>query len=197
MPDVTSSVRIASPLGATPPTTGLYYLQSIFRLAVSRCQMSVNQYKDNGLLKWFVHKETTYVISIFFVVMSSCFMVWSVFLAKQQPKTSYEHNPVSDSNFVGNLSQFILSNLSIYLIIVTTVHNPSEGLRYKSWFWLCLFVSSLLSVLGLSLYSAMPLASIVLLWAAAFAQVVIPVLLAIKTGSLEAGSKDDVERHAD
>jgi len=43
----------------------------------------------------------------------------------------------------------------------------------------------------------MPLASIVLLWAAAFAQVVIPVLLAIKTGSSEAGSKDDVERHAD
>ena len=124
-------------------------------------------------------------------------MVWSVFLVKQQPKTSYEHSPISDPNFIGNLSQFILSNLSIYLIIATTVHNPSGGLRYQSWFWLCLFLSSLSSVLGLSLYSAMPLASIVLLWAAAFAQVVIPVLLAIKTRSPEAGSKDDVERHAD
>ncbi len=91
----------------------------------------------------------------------------------------------------------MLSNLSIYLIIAATVHNPSEGLRYRSWFWLCLFASSLSSVLGLSLNSAMPLASRVLLWAAAFTQVVIPVLRVIGTGSSEAGSKEDVERHGD
>jgi hypothetical protein len=43
----------------------------------------------------------------------------------------------------------------------------------------------------------MPLASIVFLWTAAFTQVAIPVLLVMKTGSSEAGSKDDIERHAD
>jgi hypothetical protein len=47
------------------------------------------------------------------------------------------------------------------------------------------------------LYSAVPLASIVFLWVAAFAQVAIPLLLIINTGSSEARSKDDVERHGD
>jgi len=159
--------------------------------------MSIKRYKDNGLLAWFVHKETACVVSLCFVVISSFFMAWSVNLANQQSKTSYEHSPVSDPNFLGNLSQSILSNLSIYLIIATTVHDPPEGLRYRSRFWLWLFVSSLSSVLGLSLYSLMPLASIVFLWVAAFAQVAIPVLLVIKTGSSEAGSKDDIERHGD
>lgn len=159
--------------------------------------MSIKRYKDNGLLAWFVHKETACVVSICCIVMSSVFMAWSVSLTKQQSKTSYEHSPVSDPNFLGNLSQPILSNLSIYLIIATTVHNPLEGLHYQSWFWLWLFISSLSSVLGLSLYSAMPLASIIFLWAAAFAQVVIPVLLIIKTGTSETENGDDVERHGD
>ncbi|PMD41736.1 hypothetical protein L207DRAFT_633063 [Hyaloscypha variabilis F] len=194
---VTSPTRIDSPPGAKLPTTGLYYLQSIFRLAMSHFQISMKQYKDNGLLAWFVHKETAIFVSISFVIMSSFFMAWSFFLAKQQPKTSYEQSLISDPIFLGNLSQSILSNLSIYLIIATTIHNPPEGVRYRSWFWVWLFVSSLSSVLGLCLYSSMPLASIVFLWTAAFAQVAIPVLLVLKTGSSEAGSKDDVERYGD
>jgi hypothetical protein len=39
------------------------------------------------------------------------------------------------------------------------------------------------------------MASIVFLWAAAFAQVVIPVLLVIKTETPESWNGDDVERH--
>lgn len=135
-------------------------------------------------------------LSLCFVVMSVVFMAWSVILASSQSTLSGGRSAVSDPIFFGSLSQSILSNLSIYLIIATTVHNRSVGLRYQSWFWLCLCISSLSSVLGLSLYSAVPLASIVFLWAAAFAQVVIPVLLII-TGTSKAGNGDDVEGHGD
>jgi hypothetical protein len=173
-------------LRATLPTLGHQYLQSIFVIAMSRFKLSIKRYNVNDLFEWLIHKETASVITLCFVVTSVFFMAWSVILAKSRSTTS---------NFLGNLSQFILSNLSIYLMIATTVHKRLEGLHYRSWFWVCLCVSSLSSVLGLSLYSAIPMASIVFLWAAAFAQVVIPVLLVIKTETPESGNGDDVERH--
>jgi hypothetical protein len=157
----------------------------------------MKRYKANGLWAWFIHWETATGLSICFVTVSSCLMGWSFALAKEQPKSLYEQSPISDPNFFGNLSQSVLSYLSIYLLVATTVQHQSEGLKYQSWFWLWLFVSSLSSVLGLSLYSSCPLASIVLLWTAAFAQVVISVLSVIKAGSSETGSKEDVERHID
>jgi hypothetical protein len=169
----------------------------MFELAMKRFKMFMTRYKANGILAWFIHKETASVLSLCFIGMSVFFMACSVVLANSQSTISGEHNPVSDPNFLGNLSQSILSNLSIYLIIAIAVHNRSVGLRYQSWFWLCLCVSSLSSVVGLSLYSAIPVASIIFLWVAAFAQVVIPVLLIIKTGESETGNEDDVERHGD
>ena len=53
------------------------------------------------------------------------------------------------------------------------------------------------SVLGLGLYSAVPLASIVFLWVAAFAQVVIPLLLIIVTEASKTKDEDDIESHRD
>lgn len=175
-------------LVATLLTPGHQYLQSRFVNAMSYFKRSIRRYKVNGLSKWLIHKETASVITLCFVVTSVFFMAWSAILAKSQSTTS---------NFLGNLSQSILSNLSIYLIIATTVHKRSEGLHYESWFWLCLCVSSVSSVLGLVLYSAIPAASIIFFWAASFAQVVIPVLLVNKTGSSESRNGDDVERHGD
>lgn len=160
---VASSIQIDSLPGATPPTPILQRLQSIFELATSRFKMSMVRYKANRLLAWLVHKETASVISLCFVVISVFFMAWSAILANSQSTTSFEHSLVSDPNFLGNLSQSILSNLSIYLIIASTVHNRSVGLRDQSWFWLCLYISSLSSLLGLSLYSVIPLASILFL----------------------------------
>ena len=159
--------------------------------------MTIVRYKTNRLLAWLVHKETATVISLCFVVISVFFMAWSVILTNSQSATSPGHSMISDPNFLGNISQSILSNLSIYLIIASTVHNGSVGLRYQSWFWLCLCVSSLSSLLGLSLYSAVPQASVVFLWTAAFAQVVIPTLLIIKTETSETKNGDDVECHGD
>lgn len=159
--------------------------------------MSIKRYHNNRFLAWFSHKETACVLSLCFVVISSFFMAWSVILSKQQSAPSYEHSPISDPNFLGNLSQSILSNLSIYLIIVMRFQNPSEGLRYQSWYWFWLLTSLLSSVLGLSLYSAVPLASIVFLWIAAFAQVALPILFIVNTGPPEAERKEDIECHMD
>ena len=128
------------------------------------------------------------MIILCFVVTSVFFMAWAVFLATSQPTVS---------NFHGNISQCVLSNLSLYLVIAATVEKQFKGLHYQSWFWICLCVSSLSSVLGLILSSSTPVASVFLLWTAAFAQVVIPVLLVMKSGASESVNGDDVERHAD
>ena len=53
------------------------------------------------------------------------------------------------------------------------------------------------SVLGLSLYYVTPLASVIFLWVAAFAQVVIPVLFVTVTRNSEARDKDNVEHQRD
>lgn len=166
---------------------------------IRRCFVSVHRAQGSAgaLWAWFVYKETASVVSFCFVVMSVFFMASSFNHTNSRSTTSCEHSLFSDPNFLGNLSQSILSNLSIYLIVATTIHNGSVDLRYKSWFWLCLFISLLSSVSGLSLYCALPRASIAFLWTAAFAQVVIPVLLTIKTGESEAGNEDDVELHGD
>jgi hypothetical protein len=118
-------------------------------------------------------------------------------LTNSQSGKSCEHSPSSDPNFIGNISQSILSILSSYLVVATTVHSGSVGLRYKFWFWLWLCASVLFSVLGLSLYTTNPLASTVLLWAAAFAQIVVPLLFVIKSGAIERSKGDDVESHAE
>jgi len=194
---VASSIQSDSLLGATPHIPVLQHLQSIFELATSRFKTPIVRHKANRPLEWLVDKETASVMSLCVVVMSVFFMAWSVILTNSQSTTSLERSLVSDPNFLRNLSQSILSNLSVYLIIASTVKKRSVGLRYQSWFWLCLCVSSLSSLLGLSLYSAIPLASTVFLWVAAFAQVVIPVLLIIQTETSEIENGDDVERHGD
>jgi hypothetical protein len=158
-------------------------------------EMSKVRPKPNGLLAWLIHKETALIVSLCFVAISVFFMAWSVIRANSPSTTASEHSLFSDPKFLGNLSQSVLSNLSIYLIIAATVHNRSVGLHYQSWFWLCLCGSSLSSVLGLSLYSASPLFSMIFSWAAAFAQVIVPLLLIMKIGESGAGKRDDVERH--
>lgn len=172
----------------------LIYLQSIFKLVVSCVEKLTARYKANRLVAWLAHKETALVVSFCLVVISVFFMAVSVILAKSQSTTSPKQSLVSDPSFFGDLSQFILSNLSIYLIIAKAVHDQSVGLYHQSWLWFCLCISSLSSILGLSLYSSIPIASIMFLWASAFAQVVIPVLFIINTGKLEFRNSVDVER---
>ncbi|CZR54705.1 uncharacterized protein PAC_04589 [Phialocephala subalpina] len=195
--DVASSARVDSLLGATPSTPDLYDVSSLFWLALKRVETFVIRYKAKRFLAWFIHKETVFVLFVLSVAMSAYFMAWSAKLANSQPTTPGDHSPFADSSFLGNLSQAILSNLSIYLIIVATAHEKSGGLHYQSWLWLLLALSFISSVLGLSLYSAVPSVSIIFLWIAAFSQVVIPVLLITMAGKSETEKEDDVESHRD
>lgn len=136
-------------------------------------------------------------MSIGFVVMSVYFMARSAMFTNSQSSTSSEHSLGSDSSFLGNVSQSILSYLSVYLVIAGTAHNAPGGLRYQSWLWFLLALSFISTALGLSLYSAVPLASVIFLWVAAFVQVVIPVLLLSVAGKSEIRDEDDVELHRD
>ncbi|KAE8443091.1 hypothetical protein EG329_002335 [Mollisiaceae sp. DMI_Dod_QoI] len=122
---VASSIQFDSLLGVAPPTPVLQHLQSIFELATSRFKMFIVRYKANKLLVWLVDKETAFIISLCLIVTSVFFVAWSTILTKSQPAVSFEHSLVSDPNFLGNLSQSILSNLSIYLVIASTVRSRS------------------------------------------------------------------------
>jgi hypothetical protein len=181
---------------ASPPLSSKK-LRTIIEFAIRLLVKSILRYKSNGFFLWLVHKETASILSLCFVITSVFFMAWSAIPSNLRPTTSGDQSAISDPNFLGNLSQSLLSNLSVYLMITATVHSQSVGLRYQSWFWVCLGISSLSSVLGLSLYASSPLASVIFLWVAAFAQVVIPILLMIKAGVRKSPDRDDVERHGD
>ncbi|KAL2068515.1 hypothetical protein VTL71DRAFT_14852 [Oculimacula yallundae] len=192
---VTSSGLVVSPLGATLSTPNPNTLLSLFKLAKNRVTRFVSKYKTNGLLEWFIHKETVLVICILSVAMSAYFMAWSAKLANPQPASPDDHGPFADSSFLGNLSRAILSNLSIYLITVATAHGKSGCLHYQSWLWVLLALSFVSSILGLSLYSAIPSAVTIFLWVAAFVQVVVILLLMTMAGIPE--KENDVESHRD
>jgi hypothetical protein len=94
---------------------------------------------------------------------------------------------ISDPNFYTNISQTILSLLSIYLMIIPVIRSRTLGLQYRSWFWACLAVSSVTSILGVSLSGQFPMASGMLGWIGTFAQVVITMLV---TQSIRSASKE-------
>jgi hypothetical protein len=147
-------------------------------------------------MEFLTHEETSLVVFSCFVAASAVSMATSVKLASSPPSTGCQVSLASDSNFFANVSQTILSILSVYLIILPIVRSRSLGLRYRFWFWVCLFISSLSSILSLGLYSPFPMASGVLGWTGTFAQVAITLLL---TQSIDraskAGSIDGIELH--
>lgn len=200
--DVASSNQIDPLHRPGRPTVSPQYLQLMISLGMSRLKTLMTRCKTSSVIKWFGSGETACTITICALITSAGFLVKSVFLAKAQSassssSSSEQSSSAPDPNFFGNVSQSILSILSIYLLTATTIQTQSVGLYYRSWFWFWLCASVLFSVLGLSLYYPRPMASTILLWAAAFAQAVIPLLLAIRTRAVEATNRDDVERHGD
>jgi hypothetical protein len=147
-------------------------------------------------LEFLTHDETSLVVFLVFVVASAVFTTISVKLASSSPSTACQASLASDSNFFANASQTILSILSVYLIILPIIRSRSLGLRYRFWFWGCLFISSLSSILSVGLYSQFPMASGVLGWTGTFAQVVITLLLTQSIDrALKAGSIDGIGLH--
>lgn len=166
---------------------------SIIKLALTQTKESLAGYANNRFFKSLVHKETIFVATLLLVVVSTFFMAWSAILANSQSNSLLLHGITSDPNFFGNISQTILSNLSIYLVITSAIHKRSGGLRYQFWFWFFFGASFVSSLLGLGLYFLVPVASVICLWAAAFAQVIVPVLIMIKTGPQESDNGEDLE----
>jgi hypothetical protein len=146
--------------------------------------------------EFLVHAETSLVLFSCFVAASAVFMAISITHGSSPVSKVCQTSLGSDPNFFANISQAILSILSIYLLILPIVRSRSLGLRYCFWFWGCLFISSLSSILSLGLYSQHPVASGVSGWTGTFAQVAITLLL---TQSIEkaskAGSIDSIELH--
>ena len=148
------------------------------------------------LVEFLVHAETSLVVFSTFVAASAIFIAISITRGSVPVPTVCQISLGSDSNFFANVSQAVLSVLSLYLVILPIARSRSLGLRYRFWFWGCLFISFLASVLSLGLYSSYPVAAGVLGWTGAFAQVAITLLL---TQSIEeaskAGSIDSIELH--
>ncbi|KAE9370927.1 hypothetical protein N431DRAFT_343785 [Stipitochalara longipes BDJ] len=148
------------------------------------------------LVEFLVHAETSLVIFSISVAASAILMAISITRASSPVAKVGQISLGSDPNFFANVSQAVLSVLSIYLIILPIARSRSLGLRYRFWFWGCLFISALSSILSLGLYSLYPVASGVLGWTGTFAQVAITLLL---TRSIEeaskAGSIDSIELH--
>ncbi|KAM3084508.1 hypothetical protein ACMFMG_001388 [Clarireedia jacksonii] len=176
--DVAPSIPVDPPLRLTLPTPGLQHLPilpSLFALAMShfetsraRCNSWRNGKRHNTL---FCGRK--------------CILPGLVGQIRQLAVWKY----ISIHK--------LLSILSTYLVAATTIRTGPVGLRYKSWFWLWLSASVLITVLGLSLFTASPLVSTILLWAGAFTQVVVPPLTVTKAGAAETRNTDDVERYGD
>lgn len=190
-----SSIRSDPLLGATPRTPSLPHLRLVIERVRNRFKKSKIRSKAERYLPRLVEKGTVLFISLSFVITSITLTTWSAILAHLHPITSGNLSLTSDPYFLGDLSQSLLSYLSIYLVIATAVHNRSEGLPYQPWVWVYLAVSFMSNILGLCLYTSVPPASIAFLWFAAFAQVVIPLLLIIVTEASK--TEDDVESHRD
>lgn len=152
-----------------------------------------------GLRRFIVfltHAETSLVVFSCFVAVSAIFMAISITLGSSPVSKVYQGSLGSDPNFFANTSQAILSILSVYLIILPIVRSRSLGLRYRFWFWGCLFISSLSTILSLGLYSRLPVASGVFGWTGTFAQVAITLLLAQSIDrASKTGSIDSIELH--
>jgi len=147
--------------------------------------------KARKFLEFLIHEETCLVIFSCFMAASAVFIA----LSFQLPSPNQE-NVQSESNFYANISQSILSVLTVYLTILPTLRSKTLGLRYRFWFWTCLFTSAVSSVLNLGFYTAFPLVSSVFGWTSTWTQVVLTLLLtlSIQKASKEGGI-DSIELH--
>jgi hypothetical protein len=123
-------------------------------------------------------------------------MVLSYPLPNSPVSPSCQDNLRSGSNFYANVSQGLLSILTVYLTILPTLRSKTLGLRYRIWFWACLSTSAVSSILSLGFYPVFPLVSGVLGWISSFTQVMLTLLLAlsIQRASKEGGI-DGIELH--
>ena len=172
------------------------YMKSLIERTADSLHFAKTLLGWRRLVEFLVHAETSLVLFSSFVAASAVFMAVSITRGSSSVSKVCQTSLGSGPNYFANISQAILSILSIYSLILPIVRSRSLGLRYRFWFWGCLFISSLSSILSLGLYSQHPVVSGVLGWTGTFAQVTITLLL---TQSIEraskAGSIDSIELH--
>jgi len=161
-------------------------MESVFEHLSQSLDLAKTFQRFRRFVGFLTHTETSLVVFSCFVAASAVFMAISVKLASSPPTTACQAGLTSDSSFFANVSQTILSILSVYLIILPILRSRSLGLRYRFWFWGCLFISSLSGILSLGFYCPFPMVSGVLAWTGTFAQAAITLLL---TQSIDRASK--------
>jgi hypothetical protein len=161
-------------------------MESVFEHLSQSLDLAKTFQRFRRFVGFLTHTETSLVVFSCFVAASAVFMAISVKLASSPPTTACQASLTSDSSFFANVSQTILSILSVYLIILPILRSRSLGLRYRFWFWGCLFISSLSGILSLGFYCPFPMVSGVLAWTGTFAQAAITLLL---TQSIDRASK--------
>jgi hypothetical protein len=147
-------------------------------------------------LAFIIHEETCTVIFSCLMAASAVSMALSYRSSVNPTPSAYQDNVQSDSSCYSNISQCILSILTVYLTILPTLRSRTLGLRYRFWFWACLSTSTVSSILSLGLYPGFPLISGVFGWIIAFTQVMLTLLLtlSIQKASKEEGM-DGIELH--
>jgi hypothetical protein len=128
----------------------------------------------NKLLDFLIHKSTVLCLTLCVVGTSAALIAVAIIHA--QTEVIQQKTPL-DSNFYSMFSQAMLSLLTIYLTILPPLRSKELNLRYRSWFWLCLFFSALANITSLGVYVSQPTVSVVFGYGASFAQVVSTLLL--------------------
>jgi hypothetical protein len=152
--------------------------------------------KARKFLAFLIHEETCTVIFSCLMAASAVSMALSYRPSVNLSPSANQDSVQSDSTFYANISQGILSILTVYLTILPTLRSKTLGLRYRVWFWGSLFTSAFSSILSLGYYTGFPLVSGVFGWISAFTQVMLTLLLtmSIQRASKE-GSIDGIELH--
>jgi hypothetical protein len=110
------------------------YMESVFEHVSQSLDLAKTFLRFRRFVEFLTHSETSLVVFSCFVAASAVFMAISVKLASSPPTTACQASLTSDSNFFANVSQTILSILSVYLIILLILRSRSLGLRYRFWF---------------------------------------------------------------
>jgi hypothetical protein len=126
-----------------------------------------------------IHRSTALVIFAALVTMGGSFAVLSS--SQSQPQAS---------GVSAAISQMLFSLLSTYLTVLPPLRSRTLHLRYPIWFWGCMLISFLTSILCPAVYYRFPATATILSCVSSFSQVVCSLLLvecveeAVKAGSI-------------
>src|SRR5277367_4234180 len=97
------------------------YMESVIEHVSHSLDPAKTLLRFRRFMEFLAHEETSFMVFSCFVAVSAVFMATSVKLVSSPPSTACQVSLISDSDFFANVSQTILSILSVYLIILPIV----------------------------------------------------------------------------